>query len=205
MADCRSSTGKRATDGTLDSGASSAFVKELGRLVLVENPQMKRPSRAKLQKADGGLGKQASADPPSLQIAPDVKILEERSPLRVFVQYGVGEADDLTTEFGNDRGLIRPAGIEATRPDPPTFGDNGAVEVRIQIRAAIVAAPAVGVERGDTAGIVIARRPVPHDFRRRAPFGRDTAHLAPLRRIDSGIGCIAQDPLTGWRGWPSLP
>jgi hypothetical protein len=135
-----------------------------------------------------------------------VKVFEESSPLRVLVQHCVCETDDLTTLVGNDRALIRPAGMKATRPDLPTFGDDGAVEVRIQVRAAIVPTPAVGVECGNTTGIVFARRPVTHNLRKRPLFEGGTGQMALLIVGTTPVSTgIAQEPLTGWSGWPPLP
>ncbi len=61
----------------------------------------------KPEQTEGDFGQQASADPSSLQIISDVKILEEGSPFRVLVQHGVSETDYITKAIGNDRALIR--------------------------------------------------------------------------------------------------
>jgi len=121
-----------------------------------------------------------SSDSRSFQIMSDMKILEEGSPFRVLVQHGVSETDHLAEAISDDGALIGPERIKTTRPDFATFCDDGTVQVRIQVCAAIVAPPAVGMERRNAVGIVFGRQSVTHHIGRRMSF--DFGHQDSPRR-----------------------
>jgi hypothetical protein len=67
------------------------------------------------------------------------------------------EAADLSAVLGYHRALVPPARCEPVRPDLQAIAHHVTVEVRIQVRAAIVASPAVCMQSGDAFDIPTSR------------------------------------------------
>src|SRR5436190_12755367 len=83
-----------------------------------------------------------------------MQVVEKGAPRRVVVEDRVCEADDSSVDLGDDGDLIRPRLRQAVRPYGHAVTDDVTVEKRVQVRAAIVAPPAVGMQFGDGLGIV---------------------------------------------------
>jgi hypothetical protein len=117
------------------------------------------------------VGHELRADTQSFEIAHDVQVFEKGSPLRVVVEDGMSEAHDSPTTVGDNRVLEQPRRGKSIRPDLDAIRDDIAVEVRIQICAAIVAAPALSVKQGDAAGIPFRCFSILHDKGRSVRVG----------------------------------
>jgi hypothetical protein len=141
-----------------------------------------------VEESESGLGQQASADAVSLQVISDVQIVEKGTPRRIVVENGMGETDDFTTIVSHDGELVQPGRSEATGPDLMTISDDVTVEVGIQIRAAIMATPAVSVECSDVAGILLRRLSIRHNGGRPVSVVPGLSHGTLL--IDPGIGTV---------------
>src|SRR5207244_10532769 len=77
------------------------------------------------------------------------------------VKDDVSEADDDVIAFGDDRAVLRAPRSEAVRPHRQAVRRDVAIEKVIRVRAPIMTAPAVDMERGDGLRVGTARRPQP--------------------------------------------
>ena len=93
---------------SLDSSSASSTVEGLSCGVLIEYPEMQRSRWSKSKKSLRGLREQVRTDSVPLQLARDMEVLEKGSPLWVFVQNGVSEANDLIALMGKHGELARP-------------------------------------------------------------------------------------------------
>jgi hypothetical protein len=109
------------------------------------------------------VGHELRADTQSFEIAPDMQVFEKGSPARIVVEHGMSEADHSPTTFGDNRVLEQPRRGKAFRPDLQAVGNDITIEVRIQVRTAIVAAPAFSVKRGNAAGILFGCLSILHN------------------------------------------
>src|SRR5438270_12559657 len=80
-------------------------------------------------------------------------VVEQRAPGWVVVEDRVGEADQATLALGKDRAGSGPASPEPLGPHREPIGDDVAIEERGGVGAAIVTAPAIGMQRRDGASI----------------------------------------------------
>jgi hypothetical protein len=69
------------------------------------------------------------ADALSLQVAPNVQVVDESSPFRVVVEESMGEADYFAATISNHGRLVLASRVKATRPDRNTISDNVTVKV----------------------------------------------------------------------------
>src|SRR5207244_3046653 len=98
------------------------------------------------------------ADPAALQVVADVKVVQQRSPLLVLVEDRVGEADDGTVALGDDRAFVRPVWlVEPVRPYLEPVREYFVVEEGIRVCAAVVAPPAIGMQRSDRFDVLCGR------------------------------------------------
>ena len=140
-----------------DSATASCLVEGLGCCVLIEDPQVKRSFGPQPNEVLRSMRQQECAYSGSLQVARDVKILEERPPLRVFVHDGVGEPEDFISATG-DHGEVARCGLgQSTSPHHLAIGEDIPVEVGVRVGAPIVTAPALGVEGGNGFAIALGR------------------------------------------------
>lgn len=86
-----------------------------------------------------------------------MQILEQRAPDGIIVENHVHKADDRMSQFRNDGEVVSPRFRQTLAPDRKTVGKDVAVEEGVQVRAAIVPPPTVGVERGDRLGLAARR------------------------------------------------
>jgi len=117
-----------------------------------------------------------------------VQVVEKGPPRRVVVEYHMREADDFIATFSDNGVLVQPGRSKAIRPDLKTVGDDIAVEVRIEVRTAIVATPAFSVKDGDVAGVLFGRVSILHDETGDATVVPGMRHCGPL--IVPGVGTV---------------
>ena len=147
----RYAAGRRA-GRLLDACATDRAVEALCPHVLLQHPQVQA---MRLRSLDHRLSRrcdQPSADTTPLSIVHDVKVFEERTPLRIVVEDDVSEADDGTVVIGDQRDGPGPF-TEPVRPGGQSLSAEIPIEVGIGIRAAVVPAPTVGVQRGHSRSI----------------------------------------------------
>ena len=78
-----------------------------------------------------------------------MQIVEKRAPSRVLVEDGMGKADQPVAGLGQDRVAVAIGLVKSLAPHRHPVNVDITVQEVIRIRAAIVTAPAVGVERGN--------------------------------------------------------
>jgi hypothetical protein len=78
--------------------------------------------------------------------------VEQRAPLGVVVEDRVGKADQAVI-LGEDRAAARVLRSEPAGPDRQPVRDHVAIEELVGVGAAVVAAPAVGVQLRDGRGV----------------------------------------------------
>jgi hypothetical protein len=130
---------------SLDSHPTSSTVEGLSCCVLIEYPKVQRSIWSKSKKFLRGLREQVGTDSVPLQFARDMEVLKKGSPLWVFVQNCVSEANDLIAPMGNHGELARPRLCQSASPYLLTFGDDVPVEIGVEIGAPVVTPPTVGV------------------------------------------------------------
>ncbi len=74
-----------------------------------------------------------------------MEVLKKGSPLWVFVQNGVSEANDLIALMGNHRELVRPRFSQSSSPDLLAFDDDVPVEIGVAVGTPVVPPPTLGV------------------------------------------------------------
>jgi hypothetical protein len=119
--------------------------------VLLEYPQVQA-----CPAPDNGGGRQRQelrADATALVVASDVQIVKQRSPLRIVLEHGVGERDQLAAILREEGMAARIGRGQPMTPRLHTIGNNVAVEKLIRVRPAIVATPAVGVKPSHRLGV----------------------------------------------------
>jgi hypothetical protein len=79
----------------------------------------------------------------------DVKVVDERAPLRIVRSVRADEPDEVRAVDGDLDELVSSRMIEPIAPDTEAFARQVSVEERVEERAAVVLSPAARVELGD--------------------------------------------------------
>jgi len=83
----------------------------------------------------------------------DVKVVEQRSPIRVVVEDGVREPHQRADVLGDDRATPRIRGSQPVGPHSQPVGGDVTVEESIRVGAPVVAAPTVGMKGSDALSV----------------------------------------------------
>jgi hypothetical protein len=75
-----------------------------------------------------------------------MQIIEAGAPRWIVVEHEMGEADDLTVSFSNHRVLVFPRRRKPRPPHLKALSEDVAVEIGVEVCAAIMAPPTLGMQ-----------------------------------------------------------